>query len=346
MNAQFAILPHKAYGASGSPPKIPPDSTLQFEIELLSWADMEDVVGTGGKVQTKVLKEGVPPPGPPGPGQPDGKPKMHAICKLKMELSTKQSGVIVPQTDSPVEHSIGGGTLPRGVEAALLQMREGAQCELRVVPEWASVRHTEKNAQKKYPTGWLDSYKGSRDLAVIKSLAAEQVMGKMNGGGYTHTSQENLLVKLELVSFTEVVDASKDGGVLLEVQSEGEGYEKPSMYDICKVKFSLRDEPEEQAATGDYQSGYLDGYKGCDLETIKDKAGVFESSGGEVALELGSGNMCVGLELALMEMKRGAKAKLRIHPAYSRYTPVGDVPVSIGVLPPLVLFIFSLAVAY
>jgi len=28
-----------------------------------------------------------------------------------------------------------------------------------------------------------------------------------------------------------------------------------------------------------------------------------------------------------MEMKLGAKAKLKIHPAYSRYTPVGDIPV-------------------
>ena len=310
MKSQFAILPHKAYGASGSPPKIPPDSTLQFEIELLSWADMEDVVGTGGKVQTKVLKQGAPPPGPPGPGQPDGKPKMHAICMLKIELSTKADGVIVAQTQAPVEHRIGGGTLPRGVEAALLQMREGAQCELRIAPDWASVRHTETNAKKKYPAGWLlNSYKGPLDLAAIRSIAANHLAGKLNGGGYTHSSQEKLLVKLELESFTEVVDASKDGGVLVEIQSEGEGYEKPSMYDICHVKFWLRDEAEGQEATDEQPPE------------------AFESSDGEVGLELGSGNMCVGLELALMEMKKGAKAKLRIHPAYSRYTPVGDVPV-------------------
>lgn len=314
VKSQFAILPHKAYGASGSPPKIPPDSTLQFEIELLSWADMEDVVGTGGKVQTKVLKQGAPPPGPPGPGQPDGKPKMHAICMLKIELSTKANGVITAQTEAPVEHRIGGGTLPRGVEAALLQMREGAQCELRVAPDWASVRHTETNAKKKYPAGWLlNSYKGPLELAEIKSVAANHVAGKLNGGGYTHTSQEKLLVKLELESFTEVVDASNDGGVLVEVQSEGEGQETPSMYDICYVKFSLHDEAEGQEATAEQP------------------ADVFESSDGAGGLELGSGNMCVGLELALMQMKKGAKAKLRIHPAYSRYTPVGDVPVRIAV---------------
>jgi FKBP-type peptidyl-prolyl cis-trans isomerase 2 len=193
------------------------------------------------------------------------------------------------------------------VEAALLQMREGAQCELRVAPDWASVRHTETNAKKKYPAGWLlNSYKGPLELAEIKSVAANHVAGKLNGGGYTHTSQEKLLVKLELESFTEVVDASNDGGVLVEVQSEGEGQETPSMYDICYVKFSLHDEAEGQEATAEQP------------------ADVFESSDGEGGLELGSGNMCVGLELALMQMKKGAKAKLRIHPAYSRYTPVGD----------------------
>lgn len=33
----FTIKSDYAYGASGSPPTIPPNSTLNFEVEMLDW---------------------------------------------------------------------------------------------------------------------------------------------------------------------------------------------------------------------------------------------------------------------------------------------------------------------
>jgi hypothetical protein len=139
------------------------------------------------------------------------------------------------------------GARREGVEAALLQIREGASVELKIEPTWGSVRHTEKNSKVKYPPGFLSAYAG-KDLAGVRALAAEHVTGKLNGGGYTHTSvEEKLLVSLELVSFVDVVDVSKDGGVLLEVEAEGEGHEKPTMYDVCKVKYTFKDEGDDAA---------------------------------------------------------------------------------------------------
>lgn len=56
----FVIASEKAYGEMGSGDKIPPKATLKFEIELLSFTDMEDISDEkDGSIMKKILEKGL-----------------------------------------------------------------------------------------------------------------------------------------------------------------------------------------------------------------------------------------------------------------------------------------------
>jgi FK506-binding protein 4/5 len=125
--AKFTLAPEFAYGESGSPPKIPENATLVFEVELLSWQSKDDLFGDEGVIKTQ-LKE----------GEGWKKPQKDSEVLMSMKVEAPDGSLIEEKSD--FEYVIGSealGSLGKACDKALMEMKKGEEASLKCTKEYA-----------------------------------------------------------------------------------------------------------------------------------------------------------------------------------------------------------------
>jgi len=180
--AKFVLAPEFAYGADGSPPKIPENATLVFEVELLSWTSQDDLFNDGSVIKA-TLVEGT------GWKKPKSGDEVQLSFAALKEGSCKYDG-------KQADYVIGSGSFgafASVIDKALEDMKKGEETELKCTPEYvASLRGKDEAVPEGAENLTLTLHEvydvSDVSLSKDKSIMKKQVR---EGDGYDKPKESN-----------------------------------------------------------------------------------------------------------------------------------------------------------